>query len=104
MADEDRVFQVQFAPDLDDVVGIAEKRRIFAGVVGRKVGPASAYMVEEHDLEVPFELRRHEPPHVLVAAEAVGENHGSVPGAANVHIVPFDYACHQASDVNLTSL
>ena len=97
MAHEDGVLQVQFASDLDHIVGIAGKRRILAGIVGRKIGAAGADMVEQHDLEVPFELRRHEPPHVLIAAEAVGEDHGSVAGATDVHVVPFDYACHWGS-------
>jgi hypothetical protein len=51
-------------------------------------------MVKEHDLEVPFELRRHEPPHVLIAAEAVSENHGPASGTTNVHIVSFNHAWH----------
>jgi hypothetical protein len=49
-------------------------------------------MVEQHNPEVLLELRRYEPPHVLIAAETMGEDHGPVAGTMKVHVVPFDYA------------
>src|SRR4051794_40566292 len=45
-------------------------------------------MVEEDDTEVRFKRGSHEPPHVLVAPEAVREHHGAGARAADLHIVP----------------
>jgi len=48
---------------------------------------AGADVVEKHNLEVIFELGRHETPHVLIAAEAVRENHSPVAASTHVDIV-----------------
>ena len=75
MTDEHGVFQPQLTADLDNVLGIAGKHRILSMVIGREVGASRAHMIEEHDFEIVFKFRGHEAPHVLVATEAVGENH-----------------------------
>jgi hypothetical protein len=92
MAHEDGVLEGQLVPDFDYVIRITGQRRIFAGVVSREVGAAGADMVEQHNSEVLLELRRYEPPHVLIAAETMGEDHGPFAGTVKVHFVPFDYA------------
>ena len=75
VADEDHVAQLQLAADLEHVVGVALQRVVLAAVVGGEVGAAGADVVEEDDAVVVLERRRDEAPHVLVAAEAVGEDH-----------------------------
>ena len=52
--------------------------RILPMVVGRKVGTSGADVSEKHDLEIVFEFGRHETPHVLIAAKAMGKNHRPV--------------------------
>ena len=94
MPDEYRVLQAELAADFDDVVGIAREGRILGLVVGFQIGPAGADVIEKDRDEVLFERWRHEPPHVLVAAEPVREDHGPVAGAANMHVVSFHHARH----------
>jgi hypothetical protein len=96
MSDEYRVLQAEFAADFDDVVGIAGQRRILGLVVGLEIRPASADVIENDRHVVFFELRSHEPPHVLVAAEPVREDHGPVAAAPNMHVVSLENACHTA--------
>ena len=87
MADKHCVLQSQSTTDLHDVVGVAGKRRVLGLVIGRKVGSSRADVVEKHHLEVVFELRRHEAPHVLIAAEAVREDHRPVTASTHVDVV-----------------
>ena len=76
MADEDDVRQVQLAADRQHVVCIAIERGVCCPVEGRGIGLPMPDMIEEDDLVPVLEGRRDEPPHVLVAAVAVGEDHG----------------------------
>jgi hypothetical protein len=50
-------------------------------------------MVEQDGFEIGPECRLDEAPHVLVAAEAVGEYHGLVAGAVDVDVVS-NYRSH----------
>ena len=75
VADEHDVRQVERVADLQDVVGVAAQVAVAVGVEGPEVRPAGADLVEQHDAVGGLEGRRDEPPHVLVAAEAVGEQH-----------------------------
>ena len=87
MTDEHSVLQAQFAANLDDVLGVAGKRGILCMVVGRKVGASGTDVIEKHHFKFVFEFWRHEAPHVLVAAEAVGENHSSVAVSTHLDVV-----------------
>ena len=87
MADEHGVLQLQLPPDFDDVLGIAGQRRVLSVIISRKVGTSGADVIEQHDLEVAFECRRHEAPHVLVTAEAMRENHGALALSAHMDVV-----------------
>jgi len=50
-------------------------------------------MIEQDHAVVGFERRRHEAPHVLVAPEAVGEDHrAAVPATRNLHVVALENA------------
>src|ERR1700761_7314932 len=93
MTDEDRILQAELAADLHHVAGIAGQACVFGAVIGLKIRSAGSDVVEYYCHVVPFEGRRYEAPHVLVAAEPVREEHGAA-GAANAHVVPFEDACH----------
>ncbi len=75
VADEDHIGQVELAADLQHVLGVAPQRPVPVRVVGRQVRAAGAHVIEEHHLESVLEPGSDEPPHVLVAPEAVGEDH-----------------------------
>ena len=66
---------IQRAAEFDHVVGVAVERGVLLRVVGREVGAAGADVVEQERAELALEGGSHEAPHVLVAAEAVGEDH-----------------------------
>ena len=96
--DEDDVGELQLAADLDDVGGVAAQRGVLLRVVGREVGVAGADVVEEHDAVVDGEVRGDEPPHRLVAAEAVREQHRPARGdSPEAHAVPLDHAGHRTT-------
>ena len=75
VADEDHLLQIELAADFEHVGRVALERAVPGPVVGGQVRLASANVVEEDDPVLVLEGGRDEPPHVLVAAEAVGENH-----------------------------
>src|SRR5579872_6475294 len=102
MTYEHRILEAELGADFDYVVGVAGEARIFGPVVGRQVGVARADVVENNCHEVFFERGGHEPPHVLVTAEAMREDHCAIAGAANVDVVPFDYACHHKLSLSST--
>jgi hypothetical protein len=87
MTDEHGILQIQFPPNLDGVLGVAGKRRILSVFVGSEVGASSPNVIKKHNFEIVFELGRNETPHVLIAAEAVGENHSPVAVTTNADVV-----------------
>jgi hypothetical protein len=48
-------------------------------------------VVEKYNLEVALELWRHDPPHVLIAAKAMGEHHTPFTPPADVDVVSRQY-------------
>jgi hypothetical protein len=48
-------------------------------------------MIEQHDPEFVLEGGRDEAPHVLIAAEAMREDHGALAVAANLHVIALKY-------------
>src|ERR1700760_3057741 len=101
MPNKDSIFQPQLAANLHHVPGIAGQRRIFGAIISREVRTAGADVVEQHDLEIVLKLRRHEAPHVLVAAETMGEHHAPPASSAHVHVVPGQYVHASSSSVML---
>src|SRR4051812_7210878 len=75
MPDQDDVVEIECRSNLDHVGGVTVQRRILGGVVCREIRVARADVIEEHDVVAIDESRHDVPPHVLVAAEAVGEHH-----------------------------
>jgi hypothetical protein len=75
VADEDHPLEPEIPEDREDVVGVPLERAVPGRAVGREVRPAGADVVEEDGAVPVLERRSDEPPHVLVAAEAVGEHH-----------------------------
>ena len=73
--DEDGVGQVERAAQLQHVVGVGVERAVPLRVVGRQVRAAGADVVEQDHAMVGLERGRDEPPHPLVAAEPVREQH-----------------------------
>src|SRR3954451_10257284 len=86
MADEHRIPKLQLAADLDDVVGIAFKGGVSSLGKRAEVGPAGADVIKKNGPEPVPESGFDEAPHVLVAAEAMGEDHGArtFPGYSDV--------------------
>ena len=86
--DEDRAGEPQLAADLEHVGGIPLERSVLAPVVGGGVRLAGAHVVEEDHPVFILEGGSDEPPHVLVAAEAMREDHGLAPfGARELDVV-----------------
>jgi hypothetical protein len=56
--------------------------------VSGEIGAARADVIEQDCPKLILERRCDEPPHVLVAAEAVGKNHRALAVAADVDIMP----------------
>lgn len=79
--------QVIGVDDLQHVVRIAMERGVLAGVVGAEVGQAAAHHVEGDGAATRGIARRQQAPHVLVAAEAVGEHEAAGAIALDLHVV-----------------
>jgi hypothetical protein len=90
MPDKNSSGDVRRAGDLDHVVGIALERCVAHGIVSRRIGAACAGMVEQQSLEPVLERGSDEPPHILVAAEAVSEHHRPPRYAADPRIVALE--------------
>ena len=84
------VAQVERVADVEHVLRVAVERRVALGVVRREVGLARADVVEQDDPVVVLERGRDEAPHVLVAAEAVGEQHRLRAARRNADVVAGD--------------
>ena len=87
VADEDHVLADRARDRRRARPRVAVERRVALGVVRREIRLARAHVVEEHDAVVVLEGGRDEPPHVLIAAEAVREEHGLRAVAEHVHVV-----------------
>src|ERR1700733_12466637 len=92
MADKGRVPQTKFATDFNHIVRVACQRRIFGRVVRLQVGPAGADVIKQDSSELASKGGFHEPPHVLITAESMGKQHGTLARSANADIISFDYA------------
>ena len=90
MADEDRVLQAEFVADLDHIVRVAGERGVLRGIVSLQIGAARADMIEKDDPELVLERGRYVPPHVLIAAKTVRENHRGWAVAGHMDIVAND--------------
>jgi hypothetical protein len=73
---EDHVAQVEGVHHVQHVLRVPVERGVAGAVVRGEVALPRAHVVEQHHPVVVFERRRHEAPHVLVAPEAVREEHG----------------------------
>ncbi len=87
MPDEDHLTQVEGVDDVEHVAYIAVEGAIAIHVVRGKITFPRAHVVEAHHAIVVLECGRHEAPHVLVAAEAVGEEHGGGTAPGDAHVV-----------------
>ena len=72
---------------------VAVERRVALGIVRGEIGLARADVVEQDDPVVVLERGRDEAPHVLVAAEAVREEHGLGAAAEDLHVVAVQNRC-----------
>src|ERR1700722_356183 len=58
-------------------------------------------MIKQDGFKLAFKGGFHEPPHILVAAEAMGKYHGPVGRSVNMDIISFDYAHNGTFDRRL---
>src|SRR5581483_1760132 len=94
MADEDGISQAKLAADLDHVVSVSGQSRILSFIVRSQVRTTCSYVVKQNDPEIRLERWRDKPPHVLIAAEPMGEHHRFLAGAPNIYIIAFDNSWH----------
>ena len=94
VSDEDDVVQVERMDDVEDVLRVALERSIAVVIVLRLVGLSGADIVEEDDAIVVLEGGDDVPPHVLIAAEAMSEQHGPGTLAGDADVVAFDDVAH----------
>ena len=87
MPDEDDIFQPELFADLQHVTRVSVEGAVLRSIVRREVRSAGADVIEEHDPIRVLEGRCHEAPHVLVAAEAVREEHRLVAAARDTNVV-----------------
>ena len=90
VTDEHDITEVQIGADLEHVSGIAVERGVPVDVVRVPSGRTRTGMIEEDDGEVTLEPWRDEPPHLLIAAEPVGEHDrasGRVPRDLDVETI-----------------
>jgi hypothetical protein len=73
--------------DFQQVAGVAVQRAVLLAVVGLQVREAAADLVEQHGAIARGEVRREQAPHILVAAEAVGEDQGGWTVAGDLDVV-----------------
>ena len=74
MAYEYRIANGERLADLKNVVGISRQARVAAAIEGGRIRASVADIVEQHDAEVVLEGGHDMPPHVLIAAIAVGQD------------------------------
>jgi hypothetical protein len=91
VADEDDVAQIERGANVEHVLRVAVEAAVAFGAVLTEVGLPRADVIEEDDAVVVLERRGHEAPHVLVAPEAVGEQHGLRAPPRYLHVVPREY-------------
>ncbi len=87
VADEHDRARGEFVKQVQQVVGIPLQVVVAYPVIGQKVRAAGPDQVEQDYPEAGCEHRRHEPPHVLVATETMGEHHGGLALARDPDIV-----------------
>jgi len=93
VTDEHDVGEVELGTDLQDVADVAVERGVLGEVVRGDVRATGPHVVEQHAPMRRRERGRHEPPHVLVAPEAVGEHDRPTRGQApDGDVVPDDGA------------
>ena len=91
MPDEDRIGHLERPADLQHVGGVALEAAVASGIVRGKIRGARAHVIEENHPVVGLKRRRHQAPHVLVATEPVGEDHGApVQTPADLDVVATD--------------
>ena len=91
MADKDAMGDIKLMANLPEVVGIAVQGGVSARIIGAQVRAAAADVIEQDDAISVSEGRPDEAPHVLVAAETVGEHHRPTTlGAARAHVPAGD--------------
>jgi hypothetical protein len=94
MADEDSVCQVELATDLQYVLRVAVQGIMPRPIISRGIRLPMTNMVEQNDLVAVRKGRRDEPPHVLVAAISVSEDHRLRTAPGNLNIVSLENSRH----------
>src|SRR5579872_6400792 len=94
MADEDGISQAKLAADLDHVVSVSGQSRILSFIVRSQVRTTCSYVVKQNGPEIRLERWRDKPPHILIAAEPMGEHHRFLADALNIYIIAFDNSWH----------
>ena len=89
--DEDHLADAELVDDLVQVVGMAVQRVVLGGVVRGEIRHPASDQIEGHDPVAVGEGRRQQAPHALVAAEAMGEDHGRRPLARHADVVALLY-------------
>src|SRR5581483_816566 len=74
-------------------------------VVGCKIGASRTDVIEQNNAIPILERRRHEPPHVLIAAKTVGEQHRLPFGpAGGDDVVPSNHIHSAKSNADVSGL
>src|SRR5581483_3819094 len=79
---------------------IRVERAVARGIVGGRVGASVSDVVEQDDPVVVFEGGRDEPPHVLIAPEAMREDHRDATAAECPDVVALQYGGRAAHGSN----
>ena len=83
--DEHHLAQIQLPAQLRHVLGVAVQRRVALRIPGAAIRATRADEVERDHPEHLGQPRRHQPPHVLITPEAVGEHHHPPRGRSCLH-------------------
>src|SRR5687767_11945332 len=93
MPDENHIVQIERMDDLEDVLRVSVQPAVARRIVGPKIRMPGPYIVKQDDLVVVLEIRRDEPPHVLVASKAVSKKQRLGALAGHLHVVSTKYIC-----------
>ena len=87
MTNEHHIANLKSPADIKDVLGIPFQAPVPGLAVGVEIGLAPAHVVEQDNAVIVLEGRGDESPHVLVAAEPVGKEHGPTATAEDSDLI-----------------
>src|SRR5687768_10188471 len=84
---KDHIVQIERVNQIEHILRVALETSVPRGVVRTEIGSTRSDIVEQHKLVITLEIRRDEPPHVLITPESMSEQHRLRSAAENGNVV-----------------